>query len=378
MSYILGVIAGLLQSVLSLFGFVHSSPTLPPALQVQTTQVIQQTATQPLTIVYPTAGIILPIDKKTTVQWAIPDSVLQSFPKDFDLYIFLRVEGSEDSKGVIPSDGIGDGYDPSLRAVTWDIPAHIAAGQLKPGMYKVVAYLQAEPKDKNRLCARAIAKDCLPSEADQAVMQRSVNIKAESGWFTIGSATNVAQSVSVPGMSKYTDSDFGFSFWYPSGWTVSDVPIPKDGNDWPQSLYGPVRKIKLLQVSNGIKTIDVAEATSSTGIYAGGCGTCWETIYFDSSSGQWMDHDQNRTDGGRQDKLYPADLSKKTMGGLPIFWGEVVALSSTKFVGVVGLYTNYGLLTNTIVATDASAATPVNAAQQMAIIQAEQQAYAGQ
>jgi len=29
-----------------------------------------------------------------------------------------------------------------------------------------------------------------------------------------------AQSISVPGMSEYTDSNFGFSFWYPSSWSV--------------------------------------------------------------------------------------------------------------------------------------------------------------
>jgi hypothetical protein len=29
----------------------------------------------------------------------------------------------------------------------------------------------------------------------------------------------------VPAMSKYVDSSFGFSFWYPTAWTVKDEPV---------------------------------------------------------------------------------------------------------------------------------------------------------
>jgi len=43
---------------------------------------------------------------------------------------------------------------------------------------------------------------------------------------TLGAATITVtgsnqSSVSVPGMSEYTDASFGFSFWYPSGWQIT-------------------------------------------------------------------------------------------------------------------------------------------------------------
>ncbi len=37
-----------------------------------------------------------------------------------------------------------------------------------------------------------------------------------------GSVSSGSESASVPGMSKYTDADFGFSFWYPSGWSIKN------------------------------------------------------------------------------------------------------------------------------------------------------------
>jgi len=43
-----------------------------------------------------------------------------------------------------------------------------------------------------------------------------------------------SSTVSVPGMSKYTDTEFGFSFWYPSGWKVvrEDVPTTSADSEW--------------------------------------------------------------------------------------------------------------------------------------------------
>lgn len=42
-------------------------------------------------------------------------------------------------------------------------------------------------------------------------------------------AATAPQDVSVPGMSKYTDADIGFSIWYPNGWVVSKEPVNDNG-----------------------------------------------------------------------------------------------------------------------------------------------------
>src|SRR5688572_32727178 len=36
--------------------------------------------------------------------------------------------------------------------------------------------------------------------------------------------------ISVSGMTRYEDAEFGFSFWYPSAWTVTPQPINNCAN----------------------------------------------------------------------------------------------------------------------------------------------------
>jgi len=46
-------------------------------------------------------------------------------------------------------------------------------------------------------------------------VQQTTNTEA-----TMTVSSSAQSSISVPGMSKYTDPDLGFSFWYPSGWSI--------------------------------------------------------------------------------------------------------------------------------------------------------------
>ena len=65
---------------------------------------------------------------------------------------------------------------------------------------------------------------------------------------TVGGPQSTA---SVPGMSQYTDPEFGFSFWYPSEWLVSVTSAPD--NRYTDSTYATEAKV--------LKTISIKDPT---------------------------------------------------------------------------------------------------------------------
>lgn len=135
-----------------------------------------------ITITAPTTGATLPADQQTTVRWTIPSSVLNLFPQDFDVYVFLYAKDSEGINGV----SIGDGNKASVGSATWNIPSYITSGSLKPGTYKISAQLQAQTKDPKRMCVVSLGGgECGPSPADSAVMAQATKYTAETGWITI-------------------------------------------------------------------------------------------------------------------------------------------------------------------------------------------------
>lgn len=139
----------------------------------------------------PSEGSILSENQKTIVRWTIPTQIATSFPADFDLDLFLSAQNKDNSSVSAP---INDGNNFFAGSAEWNIPGYISTGQLKPGTYKIVWYLQAVPKDQARLCAVHTGKDCAPSVTDTAVISRGAQIKGESGWFTIGAAPS-SQSI---------------------------------------------------------------------------------------------------------------------------------------------------------------------------------------
>ena len=193
-------------------------------------------------------------------------------------------------------------------------------------------------------------------------------------------------SISVPGMSKYTDSDFGFSFWYPSGWTVSHVKImvyaSGDTGDNPfknsSSAYAISKVVDGLKISDGKQASYLGYIISQNGLDSIYSGVRIDHIYFDPEKKQWKDDitEQNPT-GYTNRELNVSDLiADHTMGGLPYFFDEEVPLNSSKFLIAND---NEGpklkALMKTIIATDPSVATPVSADEQIKTIQAEKEAY---
>jgi hypothetical protein len=193
-------------------------------------------------------------------------------------------------------------------------------------------------------------------------------------------------TIAVNGMTKYTDTNLGYSFWYPSNWTVTTV-----------SSGG----ISALSGGSVTQTLDIGSANDSTdGVIvqdfvstgktitdSSNCGpadACPPSVhyYFNPTTHLWM-KESYPYDTTLPQGSYPADISVNTMGGLHIFAGnaregdDIVPLSASHFVvvSVINGSTITRPLTKTIVAADPAVAVPVSAAQQVQTIQAELTAY---
>lgn len=192
--------------------------------------------------------------------------------------------------------------------------------------------------------------------------------------------------LSVPGMTKYTDSQYGFSFWYPSNWSVSK----SGGMD--ASYLGGSRAATII-VTDGKHSISISEVYSAHSItvpYNGmGEGRLLNTFYFDAGNHIWMAEPLPGSMGSLTPM--PADVSNNTMGGLHMFsaaeghgaYAFIVPLTAHNFLAVEGHHeaadesrnTDALPLLKTILATDPTVATPVSAAEQIKVIQAEKDAY---
>ncbi len=183
-----------------------------------------------------------------------------------------------------------------------------------------------------------------------------------------------AQPTFVAGMSQYTDADFGFSFWYPSGWSVqiSQTGIATD------------RLIRSLVVSDTsgkqLFYVDDFQNVNGQSLWVDKNNT--ESYFFDSTASVWT----HQTISGGSVSKQTADTSVNTMGGLHMFsWNAfpsasdvLIPLSASTFVGVSSIAgATVVPLAQTIVATNPVVAIPVSTAQQIVTIQAESAAYAG-
>jgi hypothetical protein len=130
-------------------------------------------------------------------------------------------------------------------------------------------------------------------------------------------------------MSQYIDTAFGFSFWYPSGWTIS-------ATDPSRYLTKDIELVD--QQGNGFT---ITELYSPSGYLSlppvNGCG---ETYSYNVSTQEWLDGvydcDSPSTTTADADERAPY-----TMSGLPIFDGVagaldeyLVPLSASKFVEI--------------------------------------------
>lgn len=203
-------------------------------------------------------------------------------------------------------------------------------------------------------------------------------------------------SISVPGMTKYTDSDFGFSFWYPSMWQVNETKVPDanmyvGGTITKEFEVGPPNKSPF-DKGVVIREYNSADRTITDPPSCGAMGNCAGALryYFDVDAHTWMMQYPNGYSGeggsAAPGTTQTANVSTNSMGGLHMLSGNrhdtIVPLSAKNFVVLVNNTTEsvggpdmQDFLAKTIVATDPSVATPISIAEQIKIIQAEKDAY---
>jgi hypothetical protein len=190
--------------------------------------------------------------------------------------------------------------------------------------------------------------------------------------------------ITVAGMQEYTDTDFGFSFWYPASWKLQQTDvrsyIPLSG--------GTVKKIIGVGTTDsngymggvGIQEFVSSDKSITDNSDAGpaGNGSKYLKYYFDSSAHTWM---AETTDMSNVKSTFTANVSKNTMGGLHMLGGNarfaddvIIPLSASHFLVVYALDaggTREDLLANTVVATDPTVATPISSDEQIKTIHAE-------
>jgi hypothetical protein len=181
----------------------------------------------------------------------------------------------------------------------------------------------------------------------------------------------------VPGMSRFTDTEFGFSFWYPAAWKVLNEPVSDPSrNGW----FPDAKIIKELQIRNpaalddadqppgvilqellapgGLTELGRSKSPSPVGVD--------QRYFFDRSSRRWMYARLTVRPDGAPPATSPAEISERTVGGLPVFVGAVrggaeliVPLDGFHFLAISTLdpggYDSQVYLAATVVATDPSA-----------------------
>lgn len=386
MSSVFEFVIGLLQAALSLLGFVQVHPELPQPAKDQAQQVAQQAitqATQALSTnklaanvsVQSEHGGILAAPAGSSATWQL--TVTGSFSMQQDSY---QID-------------FGDGVKENLICLTSSSSEPVCT------QFKSVTHTFTQ---SGYYQIRVIANSRgLGSNTTHELLTTKV-------YADIGNTSQ--SSISVPGMTKYTDADFGFSFWYPSGWTVTSASGVAGTKDWAGNLL----KGRIVIKGDGVE-IDIDKSHSDERTYKvnqGACGYCGPlTYYFDTALHTWMTVHPDGLSGApdatpeqmaASKAPKPADVSNNTMGGLHIFntgqkeSAAIIPLSARDFLYIQGVtYTQQcgsscavdggsyvkgaaQFLAKTILATDPSVATPVSAAEQTATIQAEKKAYLNQ
>lgn len=198
--------------------------------------------------------------------------------------------------------------------------------------------------------------------------------------------------IAVPGMSRFTEGDFGFSFWYPAGWKVLDEPVKSPtANGW----FRNATILKELQIRNPAVELHqdqapgviLRELSAPVGLTELGSESASpvgvdQKYFFDSGTHRWMYARLSETPDGAPPATSPAKISRRTMGGLPIFWGAerhgaevIVPLDRSHFLTIgtmdAGGDNNHIYLAATVMATRPGAGEHASEQMQFNTIRAE-------
>lgn len=179
----------------------------------------------------------------------------------------------------------------------------------------------------------------------------------------------VAAEVTVAGMQKYVDSEFGFSFWYPADLKVTKTTAAK----WDDAYIKDATV--LANISVGDSNIKYVRSTKRT-ITQDITNFSKVSYYFDVNAHLWMKSSQ----GGA---YMPANITDNSMGGLHLFPGVspystiIIPLSANNFlvVGNVEQGNRITYLARTVVAADPAVGVVESADVQTRTIQSLKNVY---
>jgi hypothetical protein len=187
----------------------------------------------------------------------------------------------------------------------------------------------------------------------------------------------------VPGMSRFTDRGFGFSFWYPTAWKVKEEPVdPRVKQGW----FADAKLIKELDVfdpemegKDGADGVIIQELLASAGLAELGHTMSASPVgidqryLFDGRTHRWIYVQLSEAPDGTPPQAHPVDIKKmwKTMGGLPIFVRAqrggadvIVPLDASHFLAIstmqVGGDYDHNYLATTVVSTGQGAGKPAS------------------
>jgi hypothetical protein len=177
-------------------------------------------------------------------------------------------------------------------------------------------------------------------------------------------------------MRQYVDANFRFSFWYPAALPIT-AAAANDDKSFPGGIV-----VETVQIAGGDISLYVVNSPQSTITDEpnGHAAPIPQTKYlFDASSQRWMVAYPEGTDGGGNSAPAPADVSKTTVGGLPMlpssarFDTTIIPLSTTQFVVVQD--GGGSAFTNELARTVAAPGAHVDAAVLADALHAEAMAY---
>lgn len=186
--------------------------------------------------------------------------------------------------------------------------------------------------------------------------------------------------VDTYGMAQYTNSTYGFSFWYPSALGVV-ATITQDETSFPGGTA-----LETLQIGDmgGTSVIVVdSPASTITDEPANHASPIGQTKYFyDSSASAWMVAYPDSARGGAARATTTADVSRTTVAGLLMlpsgkrFDTTIIPLSTTRFLVVSD--GGGSQFTSQLARTLAPADAQVDSTALSTALRAEAAAYAGQ
>ena len=222
--------------------------------------------------------------------------------------------------------------------------------------------------------------------------QRRSSLFCAAIFFVAALGASAQSQISVPDMSKYTDSGFGFSFWYPTSWKLTQRPVTDPtGYGWfqggtivkefdlanPKTSDDDPAGVLIQEFSSPTNSItELGQTKSATPVGAD------QSYFFDGRTHTWMYKILSSAADDDPPRTLPADISSNTMGGLHIFDGAqrhgancIVVLSPTKFLVLTtkdpGGDALHRYLAKTVVAVGANAAKRTDVQEQTSVVHKE-------